>query len=83
MPEVKLVEAGKETQESSGVTVSVVPLPLNIDKAGNVAERDKFMWTYQARLVSATTQTKKTVETLALAPGEARDMGCPVSPGGT
>lgn len=66
--------------EAANLDFGLFDLPLNIDKAGNVAERGKFMWTYQARIVSNTTQTKKTVETMSLAPGEARAVGCPVGP---
>lgn len=66
--------------DASTLDFGLYDLPLSIDKAGNVAERGTFNWTYQAKLVTNTTQTKKTVETVALSPGEAQAKGCPVGP---
>jgi uncharacterized cupredoxin-like copper-binding protein len=66
--------------DQSTIDFIVADLPLVIDPSGAVSKRDTFNWTYQAKLVTNTTQSKKTVETVTLTPGEATSMGCPAGP---
>jgi hypothetical protein len=66
--------------DQSTVDFIVADLPIAIDEKGQPSKRDNFNWTYQAKFVTNTTQSKKTVETMALSSGEAASMGCPVGP---
>ncbi|HVW29475.1 MAG TPA: hypothetical protein VHC69_29115 [Polyangiaceae bacterium] len=67
-------------KEQSTIDFGMFGLPLTVDQNGNGTGLENFHWTYQAKLVTTTTQTKKTVETMALSPAEAQSIGCPVGP---
>jgi hypothetical protein len=58
------------------ITFTLAGMPTEIDKAGNVAKKEIFSWTFKAALEKKSATTKKLVETQMLSPTEAVAMNC-------